>query len=155
MSALPIGYVLDIKVHSENFYFFLFDKLIGILKMCMIVDIIFLILDIHEKQHFYDVLLYQHNRTTNPHVCKHVIKVTWTIQTNVISSDPVVSLNTKFYSHCLILVASRNGFKLDFTIKVNWIEGHMEDWLKCQISAIVKYHQNQTEDHSRLRGLCC
>ena len=119
MSALPIGYVLDIKVHSENFYFFLFDKLIGILKMGMIVDIIFLILDIHEKQHFYDVLLYQHNITTNPHACKHVIKVTWTIQTNVISSDPVVSLNTKFYSHCLILVASRNGFKLDFTIKVN------------------------------------
>mgnify|MGYP000703518208 FL=1 len=55
MSALPIGYVLYIKVHSENFYFFLFDKLIGILKMGMIVDIIFLILDIHEKQHFYDV----------------------------------------------------------------------------------------------------
>ena len=43
---------------------------------------------------------------------------------------PVVSLSKKLYSHCLVLVGSRNGFELDlhkqisacFTVelKINW-----------------------------------
>jgi len=30
--------------------------------------------------------------------------------------DPVVSLSKKYYTHCLVLVGSRNGFERDFTI---------------------------------------
>ena len=39
---------------------------------------------------------------------------------------------------CLVLVGSKNGFEPDFTI-----EGLMEDWLKCQLSTLVKYRQNR------------
>ena len=42
-----------------------------------------------------------------------------------------------------ILVGSRNRLEPDFTIKLNKIEGLMEDWLKCQISPLIKYRQNQ------------
>ena len=45
--------------------------------------------------------------------------------------------------YCLVLVGSRNGFVRDFTINLNKIEGLMEDWLKCQISPLIKYRQNQ------------
>ena len=32
------------------------------------------------------------------------------------------------YPHCLVLVGSRNGFKRDFTIELNEIEGLAVDW---------------------------
>jgi len=44
-----------------------------------------------------------------------------------------------------ILVGSRNRLEPDFTIKLNKIEGLMEDWLKCQISLLIKYRQNQNQ----------
>ena len=56
---------------------------------------------------------------------------------------PVVSLSNKLYPYCLVLVGSRNGFEREFTIELKYIEGFMEDWLKCQISPLVKYqHQH-------------
>ena len=57
----------------------------------------------------------------------------------------VVSLTKKLYPNCLALVGSRNGFERDFTIELKLIEGLMEDWLKCQISSLVKYRQNRTK----------
>ena len=60
------------------------------------------------------------------------------------SKAPFVFLSKKLYPYCLVLVGSRNGFERIFTIKLKWIEGLMEDWLKCQISPLVKYRQNQT-----------
>ena len=34
------------------------------------------------------------------------------------SKAPVVSLSKKLYTHCLVLVASRNGFERDSTIEL-------------------------------------
>ena len=60
------------------------------------------------------------------------------------SKAPVVSLSKKLYPDCLVLVGSRKGFERDFTIKLNWVEGLMVDWLKCQISPLIEYSQNNT-----------
>ena len=68
------------------------------------------------------------------------------------SMAPVVSLSMKRYPYCLVLVGSRNGFERDFTIELNEIEGLMEGWLKCQISPLVKYRQNQ---NTQKNGSCC
>ena len=58
------------------------------------------------------------------------------------SKAPVVLLNKKLYPYCLVLVGSMNGFEHDFTIELKKIEGlMMKDWLKCQISPLVKYRQ--------------
>ena len=61
----------------------------------------------------------------------------------------VVSLSKKLYPYCLVLVGSRNGFELDITIELNHNVGLMEDWLKCQISPLVKYRQNQKPKQAR------
>jgi len=53
-------------------------------------------------------------------------------------------LSKKRYHYCLVLDGSRNGFERDFTIELKSIEGLMKDWLKCQISPLVQYRQNQT-----------
>ena len=66
------------------------------------------------------------------------------------SKAPVVSLSKKLYPYCLVMVGSRIGFERDFTIKLNLIEGLMEGWLKCQISPLVKYRQNQNNRRSIL-----
>ena len=50
--------------------------------------------------------------------------------------------------HCLVLVDSRYGFERDFTIELKSSEGLIEDRLKCQISLLVKYLQNQIESMS-------
>jgi len=47
----------------------------------------------------------------------------------------------KFYQHCVVLVGSRNRFKLDFTMELKYTEGLMEDCLKCHISYLVEYGQ--------------
>jgi len=36
-----------------------------------------------------------------------------------LTKAPVVSLSKKLYSHCLVLVGSRNSLELEFTIKLN------------------------------------
>jgi len=43
----------------------------------------------------------------------------------------------------LLSTGSRNGYERDFTLR--YIEDLMEDWLKCQISPLVKYRQNQNQ----------
>ena len=55
---------------------------------------------------------------------------------------PVVSFINKLYPHYLVLVCSRNGFECDFKLELNYIEGVMEDWLRYEISFLVKYRQN-------------
>ena len=64
----------------------------------------------------------------------HVWLVMWKSWVRVPSKAPVVSLSKKIYPYCLLLVGSRNEFEGDFTIELKWIEGLIEDWLKCQIS---------------------
>ena len=59
------------------------------------------------------------------------------------SKATVFFLSKKHYPHCLVLVGSRNGFECDFTIKLKYTEGLMDDLLKCQISRLGKYCQNQ------------
>ena len=46
------------------------------------------------------------------------------------------------------MVGSNNGFERDFTIELKWIEGIIEDWLKCQIYRLVEYRKktNQTKN---------
>ena len=66
------------------------------------------------------------------------------------SKAPVVSLSKKLYPYCLVLVGSRNRFERGFTIKLKQIEGLMKDWLKCQLSPLVKYRQNK----NTIRSLC-
>ena len=39
----------------------------------------------------------------------------------------VVSLSKQRYSHCVVLVGSRNGIERDFTIELEYIAGLMED----------------------------
>ena len=51
-------------------------------------------------------------------------------------------------THCLVLVDSRYGYERDFTIELKYGEGLIEDRLKCQISLLVKYLQNQIESMS-------
>jgi len=46
---------------------------------------------------------------------------------------------------CLVLVGSRNRLYRNFTIQLKCIEDLLEDLLKCQISTLVKYRQNQTK----------
>ena len=74
----------------------------------------------------------------------HIWLVMWRLWVWAPSKAPVVTLSKKHYPYCLVLVGSRNGFERDFTIALKGIEGLMEDWLKCQISLLVKYRQNQT-----------
>jgi len=59
------------------------------------------------------------------------------------SKATVFFLSKKLYPHCLVLVGSRNGFECDFTIKLKYTEGLMDDLLRCQISRLGKYCQNQ------------
>ena len=47
-----------------------------------------------------------------------------------------VSLSTRLYPHCLVLVGSRNGFEGHFTIKINWGP------YGSQICLLVKYCPN-------------
>ena len=63
------------------------------------------------------------------------------------SKNPIVSLSKKLYPYCLLLVGSKNGFECDFTIELKWIEGLMEDWLKCQISPLVKWCLNKNKTY--------
>ena len=64
---------------------------------------------------------------------------------------PLVSLSKKLYPYCLVLVGSRNGFERDITIEVNYLRALWKIDLKCQISPLVKYRQNQTN----VRALYC
>ena len=74
----------------------------------------------------------------------HVWLVIWRSWVRAPSKAHVVSLSKKRYHYCLVLDGSRNGFERDFTIELKSIEGLMKDWLKCQISPLVQYRQNQT-----------
>ena len=75
--------------------------------------------------------------------CNLYPSLIWRSWARAPSKTPVVSLSKKLYPCCLVLVGSRNGFERDFTIELNYIQGLMEDWLKCQTSPLVKYHQKK------------
>jgi len=49
------------------------------------------------------------------------------IQVGQFAMTTFVFLSKKLYSYCLVLVGSRNGFERDFTIKLKYIEGLIED----------------------------
>ena len=55
------------------------------------------------------------------------------------------------FLYCLVLVDSSNGFERDFTIELKSTVGVMEDWLKCQISPLVKYRQLLWKSHLAVR----
>ena len=58
-----------------------------------------------------------------------------------VQNVPIVSLNKKRYPYSLVLIASRNGFEREFTIKLSWIEGLMVDSnldnVKAQIRTLL------------------
>ena len=51
----------------------------------------------------------------------------WRSWVRVPTKPHVVSLSKKLYPYCLVLVGSRNGFKGEFTIELEYFEGLMED----------------------------
>ena len=53
--------------------------------------------------------------------------------------DPRSLLEQETLPFCLELVCSGNEIERDFTIELKQIEGLMEDWLKWEISPLVKY----------------
>ena len=79
-------------------------------------------------------------------VAQWVARLTHNVE--VLGSSPIKDPHCFFEQETLPLLLSTGWFQERIRAWIhNWtklIEGLMEDWLKCQISLLVKYRQNPT-----------